>query len=242
MTLDGTNALVTGASRGLGRALAEALAREGASVVMVARHEQPLLEVVAAIRGAGGDAHALVADVASDAARLTGAAAAMTGPLDLVVHNASTLGPVPLRPLAETSEEELRQVLEVNLLAPFALTRALVGHMVERGRGLLVHISSDAAVEAYPTWGAYSVSKAGLDHLSRIWAAELEGTGVRALAVDPGEMNTAMHAAAIPDADPDTLAAPEDVAARLLKLVTRELAGERHPARLTSGQLVEAAL
>jgi NAD(P)-dependent dehydrogenase (short-subunit alcohol dehydrogenase family) len=106
--------------------------------------------------------------------------------------------------------------------------------MVLRGRGVVVHVSSDAATSAYPRWGSYGVSKAALDHLNRVWAAELEGTGVRFVSVDPGEMNTRMHADALPEADPATLADPSRVAARIVSLVRRE---ERVP----SGARVEAA-
>ncbi|MCB9593656.1 MAG: SDR family oxidoreductase [Sandaracinaceae bacterium] len=221
MTEAKKSVLITGGSRGLGRALSEALAARGHRVVMVARTEGPLLDAARAIREGGGDAHALVADVGEPgaAARIAGAAAAMVGPIDAVVHNASTLGPVPLKPLVETTDEELEEALAVNLVGAFRLTRAVVGSMVARGAGLILHVSSDASVEAYPAWGAYGVSKAGLDHLSRIWAAELDGTGVRVLAVDPGEMDTTMHADAIPDADPATLARPADVAARLVTLI-----------------------
>src|SRR5690606_15974176 len=219
MAEDGTNVVVTGASRGLGRALAERFAAEGARVVLIARRAGPLEEVVNAIRAAGGEAHALVADVAEPgtAAGVAGAAAAMVGPIDVLVHNASALGPVPLRPLAETSEEDFDRALTANLAGPFRLSRALVGAMVTRGRGALVHVSSDAAVSAYPSWGAYGASKAGLDHLARVWAAELEGTGVRSIAIDPGEMDTVMHAEAIPDADRASLARPDDVAAEIVR-------------------------
>ncbi|MGE0788802.1 MAG: SDR family NAD(P)-dependent oxidoreductase [Sandaracinaceae bacterium] len=229
MSFEDTNVLITGASRGLGRALAEGLAARGAHVVMVARAEEPLLEAVSAIRAAGGDAHAFPIDVTEDPARIVGGATAMVGPIDLVIHNASTLGPVPLLPLAETSDEELRRTLEVNLVAPFRITRAIVDAMVQRGAGTLVTISSDAAVEAYPTWGAYSISKAALDHLARVWAAELDGTGVTVVAVDPGEMDTKMHADAIPDADPKTLADPRDVADRLIRVleIGEGLSGQR---------------
>jgi NAD(P)-dependent dehydrogenase (short-subunit alcohol dehydrogenase family) len=91
--------------------------------------------------------------------------------------------------------------------------------MALRGSGLCIHISSDAAIEAYPGWGAYGVSKAAFDHLTRIWAAELADTGVRFVSIDPGEMATEMHAAAMPEADPDTLARPEDVASRILGVI-----------------------
>jgi NAD(P)-dependent dehydrogenase (short-subunit alcohol dehydrogenase family) len=223
MQFEHTTALVTGASRGLGRALAEALAAAGARVVLVARHEGPLTDVVAGIRARGGEAHAVVADVADRGAthRIAGQAAALVGPIDLVVHNASTLGPMP-RLLLDTDCEDLAAVLETNLVGPFRLTKALAGPMILRGDGAIVHVSSDAAVSAYPRWGAYGVSKAAQDHLARILAAELDGTGVRVLSIDPGEMDTAMHAAAMPEADPATLARPADVAARVLDLLRRD--------------------
>jgi NAD(P)-dependent dehydrogenase (short-subunit alcohol dehydrogenase family) len=224
MKLEDAKALVTGGSRGLGRALGEALARRGAEVILVARDEGPLEEVVRALQREGLRAHALTADIGApeSASMIAGAAAAMVGPLDVLVHNASTLGPTPLALLADTSDQDFERALAVNLLGAFRLSRAVVGSMVQRGRGLLLHVSSDAAVEAYPSWGAYGASKAALDHLARTWAAELEGSGVRAIAVDPGEMDTAMHAAAIPDTDPATLARPSEVAARLVRLMERE--------------------
>jgi NAD(P)-dependent dehydrogenase (short-subunit alcohol dehydrogenase family) len=110
-------------------------------------------------------------------------------------------------------------VLEANLVGPFRLTKILAGAMALRGDGVVVHVSSDAAVEPYPRWGAYGVSKAAQDHLSRILAAELAGTGVRVLAVDPGEMDTVMHAEAVPDADRSTLQRPADVAARIVAMI-----------------------
>ncbi len=224
MNVKGLTALVTGGSRGLGRALGEALAAAGARVVLVAQHAEPLGAVVAGIRARGGEAHAVVADVAElEAAHaIAGQAAALVGPVDLLVNSASTLGPVPLRLLLDTECEDLSRVLEVNLVGPFRLTKAVAGSMLLRGRGTIVNISSDAAVEAYERWGAYAASKAALDHLTRVWAAELAGTGVRIFGVDPGEMNTRMHAEAMPEADPTALADPARVAARLLALIGAE--------------------
>jgi NAD(P)-dependent dehydrogenase (short-subunit alcohol dehydrogenase family) len=221
MELRGTNVLVTGGSRGLGAALGRRRAAEGARVVLVARGREALDEVTAEIRAAGGEAHALVADVGDKRAvhPIAGAAAALVGPIDVVIHNASDLGPLPLALLLDTECEELERTLAVNLVGPFRLTRALAGSMVLRGRGLVVLVTSDAAQNAYPRWGAYGVSKAALEHLGRVWAAELEGTGVRVLTVDPGEMDTRMHADAMPDSDRATLAAPDAVAARLVALV-----------------------
>jgi NAD(P)-dependent dehydrogenase (short-subunit alcohol dehydrogenase family) len=236
MKLEGKAVLVTGASRGLGEALMKRLARKGARVVGVSRNPQEMEAVAAALRAEGHVAHALVYDVGDKEAiyPLVGAASALVGPLDILVHNASTLGPTPLPLLLDTACEDLSQVLEVNLVGPFRLTKAVAGAMAMRGSGVVVHITSDAAVSAYPRWGAYAVSKLALEHLGRIWAAELEGTGVRFFNVDPGEMDTKMHADAIPEADPATLSRPDDVAARLLGLLERAEA-------VPSGSRLEAA-
>ncbi len=170
MDLRGKGTIVTGGSRGLGAALGAALAARGARVVLVARDRGPLEETVTRIRAAGGEAHALAEDLGDKAAihRIAGAAAALVGSIDLLVHNASTLGPVPLRLLLDTECEDLERVLGVNLVGPFRLTRAVAGPMVLHGTGVVVHVSSDAATSAYPRWGAYGVSKAALDHLNRI--------------------------------------------------------------------------
>jgi NAD(P)-dependent dehydrogenase (short-subunit alcohol dehydrogenase family) len=189
---------------------------------------------VAEIRAAGGEAHALVADVSREEAipPLVGGAAALVGPLDLLVHNASTLGRLPLRLLLETEGDDLQRVLETNLIGPFRLTKAVAGAMLVRGRGLVLHISSDAAVVGYPRWGAYGISKAALDHLARIAAAELQGTGVRFLSLDPGEMNTGMHADAVPEADPASLHDPTRVAERILAVI-------EHAESLADGARIE---
>jgi len=229
-------ALITGASRGLGRALARALAAGGSEVVLVARHAQPLADAVAEIRAAGGRAHGFAADVADKEAVhvIAGQAAALAGPVDVLVHNASTLGQTPRPLLLDTECEALERVLQVNVVGPFRLTKAIAGPMVLRGRGLVVHVSSDAAVHAYPRWGAYGLSKAALEHMSRTFAAELDGTGVRFVSVDPGEMDTDMHAAAMPEADRSTLARPEHVAAQIARLIAE-------PARVENGARVSAA-
>src|SRR3569623_945571 len=219
-------ALLTGASRGLGRAQAEQLAPPGTRVALVAREAGPLDDVVGGLRARGGTAHAIVGDIADKQAihRIAGQASGRVGDLDLRVHNASTLGPTPLRLLLDTECEDLARVLETNLVGPFRLPKVLAGAMALRGAGTIVHISSDAAVEAYPTWGAYSISKAAQEHLSRVLAAELAGTGVRGLAVDPGERDTKMHADAVPDADRAALQRPAEVAAKLLALLDSNVA------------------
>jgi NAD(P)-dependent dehydrogenase (short-subunit alcohol dehydrogenase family) len=236
MEIRGIGALVTGASRGMGAALARELARAGARLVLVARGEEELERVAEGIRADGGVAHAFAADVGDKRAvyPIAGAAESLAGPIELVVHNASTLGPSPLRPLLDTDCEDLERALAVNFVGPFRITKAIAGGMRLRRRGLVLLVSSDAAVAAYARWGAYGASKAALDHLGRIWAAELEGTGVRFLTVDPGEMNTAMHAEAIPEADPSTLADPAEVARRIVDLIRRDETVE-------SGARIEAA-
>jgi len=236
MELENKAVLVTGASRGLGEALMKHFARRGARVVGVARGARELEAVVAALRAEGHAAHALAYDVGDKESiyPLVGAATALVGPLDVLVHNASTLGPTPLPLLLDTACEDLTRVLEVNLIGPFRLTKAVAGAMALRGGGVVLHVTSDVAVSACPRWGAYGVSKVALEHLGRIWAAELEGSGVRFLNVDPGEMDTQMHRDALPEADPATLARPEDIAARLVTLVERAEA-------VPSGSRVEAS-
>jgi NAD(P)-dependent dehydrogenase (short-subunit alcohol dehydrogenase family) len=235
MNVKGRGALVTGASRGLGRELARLLAQKGARVVMVARDEVAIEAAARRIRADGGEAHAIAADVADKDAtyRIAGRAQATCGPIDLVVHNASSLGPLPMPLLLDTACEDLARVLEVNLVGPFRLTKALAGAMALRGDGLVVHVSSDAAVNGYARWGAYGVSKAAFDHLARVWAAELDGR-VRFFSVDPGEMDTQMHAQAMPDTDPAALARPTHVAERILDMI-------RAAETLAPGARLEAA-
>jgi NAD(P)-dependent dehydrogenase (short-subunit alcohol dehydrogenase family) len=240
MKLENKTALITGGSRGLGRALASELGRRGARLVLVARDEQALRTAVQAVERQGARVFGIAADVAEPGqpARVVARAQALAGPVDILINNASSLGPTPLGSLNDLDPGELERVLAVNLVAPFRFTKALVAGMALRAAGggdeaVVVNISSDAAVAAYPHWGAYGASKAGLDHLTRIWAAELARAGVRMIAVDPGEMNTAMHAAAIPEADPATLRDPAHVARAIADLI-------ENPAAAPTGARLEA--
>jgi len=221
---NGKSVLITGGSRGLGRALAIRLSREGAKVALVARHQKELDETVNEIRKNGGIAFGIVADVGDKESvyPIVGQAAALAGPVDILINNASTLGPVPLRLIPDTDCEDFERALQVNTVGPFRLIKAVAGSMVLRQTGVIVNISSDAAVEAYPTWGVYGASKAALDHLTRIAAVELADTSVRIFSVDPGEMNTRMHADAMPDADPATLIglqAPDAIAEKIVIMI-----------------------
>jgi NAD(P)-dependent dehydrogenase (short-subunit alcohol dehydrogenase family) len=218
MNFDDKGVVITGGSKGLGRALATELGKRGARLVLIARDRQRIEQAALELSKDGVEAHALAADVASKESiyPLAGAAQALLGRVDVVIHAASALGASPLRPLADTDCEDLERALQVNLVGPFRLTKALLGPMALHGEGLVVHVSSDAAIEGYPTWGAYGVSKAAFDHLARVWGAEMAPFGVTFVAVDPGDMDTDLHAEAVPDADRSELQDPREVAHRLV--------------------------
>ena len=214
--------LITGASRGLGRALALACAREGASLSLCARDTAAVAAVAHDCREAGAsDVLGVRADVGDprDVERLAALTLDRFGRVDVLVNNASTLGPTPLPYLSDVRPAAIVEAMAVNVAGPVRLTQAVLGGMLFRDRGLVINISSDAAVVGYPGWGVYGASKAALDAVTRSWAAELEGTGVRLLSVDPGDMDTDMHRAADPGADPADLARPADVADRLVALI-----------------------
>ncbi len=211
-------ALVTGGSAGLGRALATELAVRGWRVVLDARHPDLLRDAVRHIGRRTGSRHvqAVPGDVTDLVHRAELAAAIGSGGLDLLVHNASTLGPTGLHRLGDLSAAELRSILDTNVVAPVALT-ALLLPALTRARGVIVTISSDAGAEHYETWGGYGASKAALDHVAGTLAAE--HPEIAAYAVDPGDMRTAMHQAAFPGEDISDRPLPEDVVGRLLGLV-----------------------
>jgi NAD(P)-dependent dehydrogenase (short-subunit alcohol dehydrogenase family) len=222
------NALITGASRGLGRALAASLVADGWRVVVDARSAAALHDA------ATGWPHAtaLPGDVTDEHHRHELVAAA-GNELDLLVLNASSLGQTPLPALSDYRAEELRAVLETNTVAPLLLVQhALPALRAARGRVLA--ISSDAAVEGYPGWGGYGASKAALDQLIRVLAAE--EPDLRVFAVDPGDMRTAMQAEASPGADLSDLPTPEDVVPLLRKVIDEP----RSSGRYSIGELVPA--
>jgi NAD(P)-dependent dehydrogenase (short-subunit alcohol dehydrogenase family) len=220
----GRVALVTGASQGLGLALTRALAADGWRVVVDARHADVLRHAVAGLPRVV----ALPGDVA-DAAHRDELAAAVeaAGRLDLLVHNASALGPSPLPPLATHPLEEFEHVYRVDVLAPLALTQLLLADLRATG-GTLVAISSDAAVEAYPGWGGYGSAKAALDQLTAVLAAE--NPDLHVYAVDPGDMNTALHQRAFPGEDVSDRPAPETVVPALMRLARGDLPSGRYRA------------
>ena len=226
---------VTGGTSGLGLALVEAFAARGDAVAFVARDPGRVARVAREITGS----HGIVGDVAKkeDVHAIALQIGGALGGLDVLIHNASSLGPVPLALLADTECEDFEAALATNVLGPFRLTKALLGLLAasareSRGDGagaVVVNVSSDAAVTPYPGWGAYGASKAALAHMSRIWHEELAPHGIAVVAVDPGDMDTPLHAAAVPDADPATLKRPRDAAREIVARIDRELAARLPP-------------
>ena len=223
--LDGVRVAITGGTSGLGLALVAELMRRGARVAFVARTRARVDAVALAHPRAFG----IVGDVArkEDVHPIALQVAGNLGGLDVLINNASSLGPVPLAFLADTECEELELALATNVLGPFRLVRALLGALSasarERRGSVVLNVSSDAAVNAYPLWGAYGASKAALHHMSRIWDEELAPEGVRVLSIDPGDMDTPLHALAVPDADPSTLERPETGARELADAIAAAL-------------------
>ena len=225
---------ITGGTSGLGLALVRELLNRSAQVAFIARGRQRVEQ----ISREHADAHGIVGDVSKKedihpvAIQILGA----LGGLDVLINNASDLGAVPLALLADTECEDFERALATNVLGPFRLTKTLLGSLAssarERRGGVVVNISSDAAINAYPLWGAYGASKAALHHLSRIWDEELSAAGVRVLSFDPGDMDTPLHAAAMPGADASELKRPETAARELADVIAAVLtAGSRQMAQ-----------
>ena len=207
-------ALITGASQGLGRAVATLLAHRGFRLVLNARRADKLDEVARELSQVTE-----VVTVAGDVGETAETIAARAGRVDVLINNASELGPLPMPRLEDYPWDALLHVFRVNVVAPLHLAQLVLPQMKQRGAGVIINITSDAGVNAYPGWGGYGASKAALEHASRTLAAELEGTGVRVVAIDPGDMNTEMHRLAVPDADLASLATPEEVAPSIVELV-----------------------
>src|SRR5215203_4543680 len=230
--LKGKVALVTGASQGLGRALALAFAREGARVVVNARSEESVRPVAEEAESAGAEVLAVAADVSkdSDAERLIGETVQRFGKIDVLVNNAGLLGPRVA--IGDYPEDEWRRVIDANLTGPFLVSKAAIPHLSEGGS--IINVVSGVSVEGRAEWGAYSVSKFGVEGLTQILAAELEGRGVRVNAVDPGGMRTGMRAVAYPEEDPATRLTPEENTAVFLYLASDRsnvVTGERFKAQ-----------
>src|SRR3954469_3771816 len=226
-------AVITGASQGLGRALANELAGRGWSLVLDARHEAALADAVRQLPG--GPHPAIAGDVSDPAHRrdLVDVAAELGGARALV-NNASTLGASPLPALADLDTPTYLRILQVNLVAPIALTAALLPQLRARD-GVVVNVTSDAAVEPYETWGGYGSSKAGLDHATRVLAAE--EPALRVYAVDPGDMRPQLHQDAFPGEDISDRPEPAVAVPALLRLLEGSPPSGRYRAAELLGEL-----
>jgi NAD(P)-dependent dehydrogenase (short-subunit alcohol dehydrogenase family) len=220
---------ITGGTSGLGLALVREMLRRGAQVAFVARGREAVERVAAENSGEHSRVHGIVGDVSkkSDIHPIAIQIVGALGGLDVLVNNASDLGPTPLALLGDTECEDLERALATNVLGPFRLTKALLGALASSARegtgAVVLNVSSDAAIQPYPGWGAYGASKAALRHMSDIWHAELAASGVSFLSLDPGDMDTPMHALAAPDADRAALKRPETAACELAAAIGRAL-------------------
>jgi NAD(P)-dependent dehydrogenase (short-subunit alcohol dehydrogenase family) len=218
-------ALITGASRGLGLEISRLFAQRGMPLVLTARGATALEAAADELRKLT-EVVALPGDVAdlSHSERLVRLGLERFGRIDVLVNNASSIGPSPMPTLEAFPPDALAEVFRVNVAAPLRLVQLVLPGMRAQGEGIIVNVTSDAAVQAYPGWGGYGASKAALEHLSRVLAAELEGSGVRVYMVDPGDMNTQMHREAEPGVDLSHLPGPEVSAPAFLYLVEEETA------------------
>ena len=223
--LAGVRIAITGGTSGLGLALVREWHARGARVAFVARTAVHVAQIAHEMPGVTG----IVGDVSqkNDIHPMALQVLGVLDGLDVLVNNASSLGPVPLALLADTDCEDMERALAVNVVGPFRLTKALLGALraaaSEQRGGVVLNVSSDAALTPYPRWGAYGASKAALAHLSAIWNAELEDAGVRVLSIDPGDMDTPLHELAVPDADPSQLRRPEESARDLTRAIVAAL-------------------
>jgi len=224
--MNNPTALITGASRGLGRALAAGLAREGFDLIIDARDRAALDAAAGALRAAGHTVTAIPGDV-TDPSHRAALIAAASGLLDLLVNNAGTLGASPLPALADYPVAELRAAFEANVIAPVALTQ-LALPLLRASGGAVLNITSDAAVEAYAGWGGYGAAKAALEQASNVLAAE--ELAVRVWWADPGDLRTDMHQAAFPGEDISDRPSPASVVPAFVRLVTERLPSGRYRA------------
>jgi NAD(P)-dependent dehydrogenase (short-subunit alcohol dehydrogenase family) len=223
MKLHDAVALITGASRGLGLEIARLYARRGARLILAARGEVALHRAAVELSRVT-EVVAVPADVSDEAERIAQTALDRFGRVDVLINNASDIGPSPMPLLEAYPWGALLHVLRVNAIAPLHLIQLLLPQMKARSRGLIVNVTSDAGLQAYAGWGGYGASKAALEHLTRVLAEELRGTGIRVYAVDPGDMDTMMHRQAEPGADLSHLPGPEVPAPAFVYLAEEETA------------------
>lgn len=218
--------MITGASKGLGRALTLAFAKEGARLAICSRSSEGLLAVKTEAESLGAEVLAVIADVslARDVERFVALTEETYGQTDVLINNASILGPSPMPLLLDYPEEDFAEVLRVNSISPFLVTRRVLPGMLQRNQGSIINVTSEAGHVGFAGWGAYGISKFAVEGLTQTWANELESTNVRVNMVDPGEMDTEMHLLAVPDCD-YPLAKPEEVVDIFLYLASEKSSG-----------------
>jgi NAD(P)-dependent dehydrogenase (short-subunit alcohol dehydrogenase family) len=221
MMLKNKVVMITGVTQGLGRALTLAFAKEGASLAVCARREKELEEVKLEAESYGAKVLAITADVsiAREVEKFVALTEEAYGRIDVLINNASILGPSPMPLLMDYPEEDFAEVIRVNSISPFLLARRVLPIMLKQNDGTVLNVTSEAGHVGYAGWGAYGISKFAVEGLTETWADELNGTNVRMNMIDPGEMNTEMHALAVPDCDYE-LVDPMDIADVFLYLAS----------------------
>lgn len=218
--------MITGASRGLGKALAMAFAKQGARIAICSRNEESLLQTASEAKQYSAEVLAVTADVANprDVEKFVAMTEETYGRIDVLINNASILGPSPMPLLLDYPEEDFAEVLRVNAVSPFLVTRRVIPGMLQRNDGSIINVTSEAGNVGYAGWGAYGISKFAVEGLTETWADEVNETNVRINMVDPGEMDTEMHALAVPDCD-YPLANPYDLVDVFLYLASEQSMG-----------------
>jgi NAD(P)-dependent dehydrogenase (short-subunit alcohol dehydrogenase family) len=239
MGLENQVVVITGASKGLGKAIALKFAKEGARLALCARNGDLLAEVKAEAEALGASVLAVVADVSQpkDMERFVSMTEKTYGTIDIVINNASILGPSPMPLLLDYPEADFEEVLRVNTLSPFLITRRVLPIMLQKNKGRIINVTSEAGNVGYEGWGAYGISKFAVEGLTETWADELKETPIRVNMVDPGEMATEMHALAVPDCDYE-LGDPNEVANVFLFLASVE-AAHLHGKRISAEAFLE---
>ncbi|HEY2987724.1 MAG TPA: SDR family NAD(P)-dependent oxidoreductase [Candidatus Binatia bacterium] len=220
--LSGKVALVTGASRGIGKAVALEYAKQGAQLFICARRRAPLARTAKEIRAAGGEVHYLAADLAKvrDVKRIVQEARRRYGTIHILVNNASVLG--PRVPIADYPLRAWEEVIRVNLTALFLLTKETLGLMMPQREGSIINVSSGVGRIGKARWGAYAVSKFGVEGFTQVLVDEVKDSNIRVNAVNPGGTRTEMRAEAYPEEDPLTLPAPAEITGVFVYLASPE--------------------
>ncbi|HEX6778308.1 MAG TPA: SDR family oxidoreductase [Ktedonobacterales bacterium] len=240
MRLQDTVVLITGSSKGMGRALAHAYADAGASVVINARGADALESTKRELEAKGAQVLSMVADATQpgEITRLVQAALARFGRIDVLINNAGILGPSPRPNMADFASADLAEIFRANVIGPVQATQAVLPHLLAQGSGLIINVTSDAGQTGFPGWGGYGAAKAALELITESWAAELEGTGVRVNAVNPGDLQTEMHQLAFPGEDISDRLDPftvTDIFVWLASDAAKDITGQRFDAPAFNG-------